>query len=358
MRIFQHIDELHPYDGMGNDCRGFQNFFSEFGIENYIITRDNKSLEIQNIFSTDQRITERDSDVHILHYGGAGYPLDNFILRRGKKILRFHNITPHEFFKGGNLGVYLSMEKFFYKSVFELKSMENRIDLCISDSDYNSATLSKYIRLPSVTIPIQRKYRVPIAKEKFATGRIQLVFLSRFVPNKKIEDCILVLYYLKKIHSKSNLQIIGGVVPGIHDYYDYLRKHIEDLELTDSVTFHKKITEENKDDLLRSSDFFLCMSEHEGFGIPIIEAMENSLPVLAYNSSAIGETMKSGGILILEKNFPAIAELILELQNNPNLEKSILENQKKALNHYIQFPWKEKIHKFIIGKSSLGNFPR
>lgn len=358
MRVFQHIDELHPYDGMGNDCRGFAGIFTRLGIENYIVTRDNKSFSTDHILSLGDSILEKSSDIHIMHYGGSGYPLDNFTRRRGRKILRFHNVTPHEFYGAVNQDVYLSMEKFFHKSVFELKSLENRIDYCISDSDYNSETLASYANIPSTTIPILRDYSLPTHLTQTKSNHIQLVFLSRIVPNKKIEDCILTLYYLKKIFNNSTLEIIGGVVPGIHDYYDNLVHFAQELGLTDSIKFHTRLTEDSKKEIFSRSDYFLSMSEHEGFGIPLVEAMENSLPILAYNSSAIQETLKGGGVLFTEKNFPGIAELILEIQNNSYLLSSILERQKQAMEYYINFPFEERIQKYVFNNQLAGSISR
>jgi glycosyltransferase involved in cell wall biosynthesis len=356
MIVYQHIDEYHPYDGMGNDTRGFRDFFNSQNIENYIITRKNRSQEL-SILDFNSRIQESKYNIHILHYGGSGYPLDYFWEKKGRKFLRFHNITPSYFFRGGNPGVFLSMEKFYRKTILELNSMEKRIELCLCDSDYNLETLHQWSNIPSITVPIMREYKINrdtndegLFQKKMDSKSIQLVYLSRFVPNKKIEDLLRLLLVLKNIHPNSSLHLIGNPVSGIDDYYIFLKKMVEEFEIKDMVYFHQGLNEADKNRILSESDFFVCMSEHEGFGIPLIEAMESGIPVIAYESSAISETMKGGGFLFTEKNFSKIAELILYLKNDSSLQRKILSKQSQALEYYLNFPWLEVFKNIFLSK--------
>ncbi|MCC5815426.1 MAG: glycosyltransferase [Leptospira sp.] len=356
MIVYQHIDEYHPYDGMGNDTRGFREFFNLQKIENHIITRNNRSQE-KAILGFQSPIKESKENIHILHYGGSGYPLDFFMEKKGRKFLRFHNITPSHFFQGGNPGVYLSMEKFYRKTILELNSMENRIELSLCDSDYNAETLHQWSNISSVTVPIMRSYISPSnPKKNLESGRkkdlksIRLVYVSRFVPNKKIEDLLRLLLVLKNIFPNSYLNLVGNPVSGIDDYYLFLKKMVDDFGLKANVKFHLGVDESEKYRILSESDFFLCMSEHEGFGIPLIEAMEAGVPVIAYESSAIAETMKEGGILFTQKNYSKLAELILFLKEDVELQKKILAKQKEALEYYINFPWTEELVRIFLNK--------
>lgn len=355
MIVYQHIDEYHAYDGMGNDCRGFRDFFNGLGIENHIITRNNRSKDL-SILNPNQGIDESDENIHILHYGGSGYPVEYFESRKGRKFLRFHNVTPAHFFLGGNPGVYLSMEKFFLKTILELNSLAKSIELCISDSDYNSRTILEWCNLPCRTVPILRNYKDPSIKKprdsnthRSNNEEIHITYVSRFVPNKKIEDIIKLLHTLKRIHSPSYLHLVGNPVSGIDDYFLFLQGLIRELDLDDNVRFHRGVTEEEKYNILSSSDLFLCMSEHEGFGIPLVEAMESGIPVLAYDSSAIEETLKGGGILFREKNYAKIAELILIIKNDSGLRDRILFNQSKAMEYYNHFSWESNLSDIFLG---------
>lgn len=381
MTVYQHIDEFQRYDGIGNDCIGFQNLFQSMGVENYILTRKNKSPEHSGVLQWNSRLVESKNDIHILHYGGSGYPLDSFLERKGRKILRFHNITPPEFFRACTPGVFLSMEKFYQKSILELQSLESRIELCLSDSDFNTRTLQEVAKIPAITVPIVRDYsrkysnseirREPnlsqnndqapnqtqshyqtlnqnsFQNENNNSRDMKIVYLSRIVPNKKMEDLVSLLFFVKKIQPNASLHILGSVVPGIESYFHFLQAVIADLGLFDSIVFHHRVSEEEKMAIFDQSDFFVCMSEHEGFGIPVLEAMEAGLPVLA--SLQVEETMKGGGILLDRKDYLRIAELMLEIQSNQNLRQKIIEGQFKALEWYQKFPWQETLQRTVLG---------
>ncbi len=343
------------WDGMGNDCTGIYNLLKNELIESFIITRRNKSEKKEtHIFDPSHAPVSSLDDIHILHYGGAGYPLENFRKKPGKKILRFHNMTPPEFFKGCNPGAYLSMLKFFHLSILELASLEGEIEICMSDSLFNSETLNQIADIESISIPVILPYKLPRKESNPSlknnwkqSPTIRICYISRFVPNKKIEDLLKLLYFLKKIYKDSNLVLIGSVISGIEDYFYYLLRIVKELDLEDSVYFLQNVTEEEKKKVLKDSDFFVSMSEHEGFGIPVLEAMQEGVPVLAYDSSALRETMNEGGIVFTDKNFPEIAELLVYLWENKELLLPILDTQYKAMEYYVNFPFKQKVLKAI-----------
>jgi glycosyltransferase involved in cell wall biosynthesis len=362
MKIFQHIDEYHPLDGIGNDCRGFRKIFDELSISNFIVTKRNFSINEENILNIHDSIKSNSNDVHILHYGGCGYPLDNFLKIPGRKILRFHNITPAEFYLGCKEGVYLSMERFYTKSIIELSSLSNLIEIALCDSNTNAELLKQVSSISTLTIPILRNYsklvvrdnkNTEISNNLFNKKSNDLIFVGRFVPNKKIEDCIILFYFWNKIHSNAKLHLVGGTVPGIEEYYQFLLSWIKELSLEESIIFHFKKSDTEKIALLEQSLFYISMSEHEGFGIPLLEAMQTETIVLAFAQTAVPETMKSGGILFNQKNFIMIAELMDTIQKDLEFQKRILKSQDKALLYYENFPYRQTINSILYDQNYL-----
>ena len=72
--------------------------------------------------------------------------------------------------------------------------------------------------------------------------------------------------------------------------------------LPDSVSFEDLIS------YYKISDVFLCMSEHEGFCVPLVESMFFNIPIIAYNSTAVPYTLDNSGILVKEKKYDEIAD--------------------------------------------------
>lgn len=363
MKIFQHIDEYHPFDGIGNDCRGFRSIFNISSTDNYVVTQRNfcsKENKIILIFDFSKELINQleinHESIHILHYGGSGYPLDFFLSLPGRKFLRFHNVTPPEFYLGCNEAVYVSMDKFFTKSILELFSLSNEIELAICDSNTNANFLKNYSSIPTMIVPILKDYsKILSNKDRLQSSILNnqikskdLVFVGRIVPNKKIQDIITIFYFWKKYHPASKLHLIGGLVPGIEDYFDFLKDYINELDLKEDIEFYFKIDELEKTKILSKSLFYISMSEHEGFGIPLLEAMQNQIVVIAFASTAIPETLKKGGILIYKKDFPQIAELMNQILEKPDLYSATLKTQERALDFYRNYPFQEKLENIFF----------
>jgi glycosyltransferase involved in cell wall biosynthesis len=90
-------------------------------------------------------------------------------------------------------------------------------------------------------------------------------------------------------------------------------------DMADHVTFHGSVTQEQLVAFYQGADIFLCVSDHEGFCVPVIEAMHHQLPVIAYNSSAVGETVRQGGLLLNDKHPLTVAAALNKLAKDDHL---------------------------------------
>ena len=84
----------------------------------------------------------------------------------------------------------------------------------------------------------------------------------------------------------------------------------------------------------KAADLFLCLSDHEGFCIPLLEAMTLDLPVLAYDAGAVAETMDGAGVLFREKRYDLIAETMGRVVASADLRNAILRGQRDRLARY------------------------
>lgn len=153
--------------------------------------------------------------------------------------------------------------------------------------------------------------------------------VSRLAPNKKIEDTIELFYEYNKIDPKSHLTIIGS--SGETFYSDFLKQKIQNLKLESKITMLDLVSSSKLVELYRESNFYVSMSEHEGFGIPILEAASNGCLVCAYHLEAYDDIIKNSGFLFNEKNFKSIAETLNELFKQPNEIKKLISKQTEDL---------------------------
>ena len=98
-----------------------------------------------------------------------------------------------------------------------------------------------------------------------------------------------------------------------------------------NVIFTGPLTQADLIASYRSASAFLCLSEHEGFCVPLLEAMLFDLPVLAYDAAAVGETMRGGGILLKNKDPYFVAEALNLVLKDKHVRESVLASQRRAL---------------------------
>ena len=124
------------------------------------------------------------------------------------------------------------------------------------------------------------------------------LFVGRIIPNKSIDDLIRAFaLYQRHCDPRSRLLLVGDY-RGHERYFDRLREHGARSLGVQEVVFTGHV---DHDDLLAcyaAADLFLCLSEHEGFCVPLLEAMAFGVPVIAYDAGAVRETLRGGGLLL------------------------------------------------------------
>ena len=99
----------------------------------------------------------------------------------------------------------------------------------------------------------------------------------------------------------------------------------------DEVVFAGHVDDDDLLGYYSVADLFLCLSEHEGFCVPIVEAMAMGVPVVAYDAGAVAETLRGGGVLLKDKRPEVVAELVREVLTRDDLRASVLATQERAI---------------------------
>ena len=137
-----------------------------------------------------------------------------------------------------------------------------------------------------------------------------------------------------------------GSYGGTEKYYAKLRGFVADLKLKD-VYFTGHIPFQDILAYYKIADVFLCMSEHEGFCVPLVESMYFNVPVIAYDAAAISGTLNGSGILIKEKDYAQIAKNIHDLVKDNRLRQEVIIKQKQVLEEYSEKRTKELFKEYI-----------
>jgi glycosyltransferase involved in cell wall biosynthesis len=247
-------------------------------------------------------------------------------------VVIYHNITPAEYF----LGFHPHLAGLCYHGRRELEVFAGRSELGLGDSEYNRRELEAAGFARTAVLPIvldfdnYRRPPSPVVRQLYADGRTNLLFVGRIIPNKKIDDLVRVFaYYQRYLDPRSRLLLVGDH-RGHERYFDRLQELVRELRV-DEVVFTGHVDDDDLVAYYDVADLFLCLSEHEGFCVPLQEAMHFGLPVVAYDAGAVRETLHGGGILLREKPLAVVAELVRSVLTDGSLRAAVLTTQDRAI---------------------------
>lgn len=244
----------------------------------------------------------------------------------------YHNITPASWF----LGFHSHLAGLCHHGRRELEAFAGRTELALGDSEFNRRELEAAGYRNTGVLPIVMdldRHRRPASRairRAYGDGRVNILFVGRIIPNKRIDDLIRVFaVYQRYIDPRGRLLLVGDH-RGHERYLARLQEMVSELRL-DGVVFTGQVDD---DDLLAYysvADVFLCLSEHEGYGVPLIEAMSFGVPVIAYAAGAVAETLQGGGILLEDKSPEVVSELLHLILSDASFRGAVLASQRRAL---------------------------
>jgi glycosyltransferase involved in cell wall biosynthesis len=249
-----------------------------------------------------------------------------------RMVLIYHNITPAEWFAPYALGIARDCQR----GRLELAALAGRAALALGDSEYNRQELEELGFAPTGVLPlIVDLARLdgpadPLVLDRFDDGRTNLLFVGRCVPNKRIEDLLRAYaYYRRCIDHRSRLIVVGEYRSFVL-YFDALQALAGELGL-DDVHFTGHVSQAELNAYYRVADCFVCASEHEGFCVPVFEAMYRGLPVVAYSAAAIPYSTGRGVLLLSDKDPALFAETVHQVLSDAGLRERLLARQRRAL---------------------------
>jgi glycosyltransferase involved in cell wall biosynthesis len=317
-----------PYDAIGNDVVQMQAALKKSGYSVRIFADEIHPAYASIAESLDvapKRISTSPEDVLIYHHS-MGWSRGEELLcnTRNKIILRYHNITPAYFF-----AAYSQAHMHACESGAEATRRIAKIPniLVVGDSTYNCKDFVAHGASPSqcrVLAPLH--LTEDLGRERFDLATLRtysgattnILFVGGVKPNKGHARALRVFaQYYRDFNSDSRLIFVGGLDERLRAYLEDLRELAAELGMADNIFFTGPVTSAQIKSLYVSADVFLCTSEHEGFCVPLVEAMYFRLPIVAWGITAVPETMGGCSFLLDEWNeceFAAHIDLIVSDQ--------------------------------------------
>ena len=337
MKIHQWVPAAHRGDAIGDSARTVRHMLRGMGHDSEIfaLTIDD-DLRGDVLPFTDGAATR--GDVTIFHFALPSPMTDAFARLAGVKILQYHNITPASFFAAYDAGLF----RLAALGRRELATLAGRVDLALGDSEFNREELEALGFARSGVMPIAVNTRRitgapprPALERILSDGLVNILFVGRIVPNKKIEDHIRLAEMYKRYVDSYYRFIFVGRYDGLPRYYSQVRALIAEYQmLPDRFWFTGPVPDEDLAAFYRWSDAYVSLSEHEGFCVPLVEAMAADVPIVAYAAGAVPETLGGAGLLFAPKDLEVAAELLGSVVYDRDVRARVLEGQRRRLQDF------------------------
>jgi glycosyltransferase involved in cell wall biosynthesis len=337
MIVNQWVPAAHRGDAVGDNARALRDLFRDEGhdADIYALTIDD-DLREEIVPWSDS--SARDGDVTILHYAMPSPLTAGFATLPGARVVSYHNVTPPSFFApfDANLARLTAIGR------REIRSLVGRVDLAVGDSEYNRRELEQMGFTPSSVMPLlldveglRHEPRVPAVEALLQDGLANILFVGRLAPNKKIEDHIRLAEHYKRYVDSFYRFIFVGYDDAVPAYGRALRALVNEYQmLPERFWFTGPVDRRDLAAYYRHAHAYVSLSEHEGFCVPLVEAMAMDVPVLAYAAAAVPETMGGAGMTFAPKDLEWAAEMLGMLVYDTALRSAILEGQRRRVRDF------------------------
>jgi glycosyltransferase involved in cell wall biosynthesis len=270
-----------------------------------------------------------------------------FAALSGGRILQYHNITPASFFAPYDPELF----RLAALGRRELRSLVGRVDLALGDSEFNRRELDEMGFAPTGVFPIAidleritHAPRRPALERILGDGLINFLFVGRIVPNKRIEDHIRLAEVYKRYVDAYYRFIFVGRYDGVPAYYAQIRALVHEYDmLADRFWFTGPVPDADLAAFYRWADVYVSLSDHEGFCVPLVEAMAADVPVLAHAAGAVPETLGGAGMLLAPKDLEVAAELLAMLVYDRPVRDAVIAGQRRRLRDFAPARLEEEL---------------
>ena len=288
-----------------------------------------------NLFQDGKKIK---ADAGLLYHHSIGSGLTDFVMQhQGPKSLIYHNVTPPEMVRDSDPALADILEQ----GLRDLPLLAPHFSVSVGDSQFNRQELEENGFSSPFVLPIcvtPEKWNIPADPSTMARlqdGRENILFVGRLVANKCQHDLIDVFAWYLKMYGNARLVLVGGFMEE-ESYYQKLAEKVRKYGMAGDVLFTGRVSDSTLHACYRCADLYWSMSNHEGFGVPLVEAMWFDVPVFAYKSSAVPETMGGGGMLFSDKrDLQQLAAAARIIAHDPEVRSKTVQGQQKRRKDFL-----------------------
>jgi glycosyltransferase involved in cell wall biosynthesis len=273
----------------------------------------------------------------LVHISMGNDSLDLVATLPQEKIVDYHNITPAHYFAGVNEDA----RRYSEIGRRQLADYAKYAALGIADSEYNRAELERLGYAKTAVVPILVDWSAfdaapdAAVARRLADERTSILVVGQLLPQKALHDVIPAFARYREGDPTARLFLVGSDrMSG--DYTAKLHADVAARGLQDSVVFAGTVSPAELVAYYRGASVLLTLSDHEGFCIPLLEAMRNDLPIVAHAATAIPDTLGDAGVLLEDKSPDAVATALERVVRDAALRKGLIEKGRARFGDFSE----------------------
>ena len=277
------------------------------------------------------------ADDLLVYHCAVGSEVADFVCgRRERVVVDYHNVTPPEYFAAWDPVVAENLEW----GREQLAGLAGRSVLGVADSGFNEGELREVGFRRTGVVPVLLDLDGLVGEcdvgvlERLSGGRGACwLFVGRLAPNKAQHDLVKSLAVYRRVYDPdARLVLVGAASSSAYEVA--LRRFVSELGLEGAVELAGSVSSGELGAYFRAADVFVCVSEHEGFCVPLLEAMAYGVPVVAFGAAAVPETLADAGLVLDVKSPGVVAAAVSRVLGDAVLREGLVGAGRARLEEF------------------------
>jgi len=304
VRIHQLLSGAGPHDAITSEAVSFRERFRSWGWEgrDYAV---HVAPGLNGHIRMIKRFKPKADDVLLIHHSAAAPRLRELLELPNRKLLLYHNVTPAHWFweHAPNVAVQCAVGR------EQLPALVKAVGVAAADSAFNASELEALGATRTAVIPLLVDYgRLGPPRPGDPPGPPTILFVGRLSPHKHQDEVIRAFASYRRARAPdARLMLVGDPISS--RYLEHLGNLAETLA-PGAVSIESGLSNAELGERYRAAHVFLCLSAHEGFCIPVLEAFSQGVPVIARPAGAIPETTGDAALFVDDPDLSVVAELL------------------------------------------------
>jgi len=344
--VHQIVPNLRSGDAVGNTVLKTRKILRSFGLESDIYCEQHSSDLAGDVMAIEDYLDVSDAESVVLYHYSIGSETGRFVYHLPDRVvLIYHNITPPEYF----LDVHNHVVGELYHGRKQVRQFADRVAWAVGDSEFNARELRDMGFRNTSVLPLALDFSDfdgpadPTILSAYDDFKRNFLFVGRIVPNKALDDLIRLFAHFKKyVHHDCRLIMVGDW-SGFEAYHNSLLHLIDTIQMPD-VLMTGRVDFSQLLAFYSVADAYISLSRHEGFCVPLLEAMYMNLPVMARGSAAVPETMDGAGVVVDEAaSYAEMAEMMDMITSEGYFKEELLKGQHQRLQRFMDIDFKAEL---------------